>query len=642
MIVLLTQRGEHCVLTNSEMNLSAKGRDRHKRFYPYRPIRYHASDIKELSPYVTFKDPVEKICSSQIMNFSRHGLRFCSDPKVVRLSIGDILEDFGVIFLNQCFFRARVQIKHYQAISDRRVEYGVRFLDDVLDIDKVFYLREQSNLFIKEELVKQDKNKFSIYRSHRYEQTALELFHIEANIEFHGKLLPVEIQNFSEFGFKITLVKNFLDSSTILVGDLLLFRVNLDGERFFSGTVRVVHISEHENSYQYGVSCLDRAVKVQLVHTLSKNKELEQDFSLFLAEESLSKDIRAEFKMALNDFRYFLEKMKFYLDRMNEKIQCVPEREEREWLENKVLLSSKDVLEARSQTLMLAIHASIQDLTNEEELLHRRHFQFQLLSLTNSSILAKRALEKPLGYAGDYEMMNIFYCKNFEGNTLWEKLINNCVVNIPPGKAVQNRAAYFRDKIEKTIARCEKKESINIMSFACGPCQELQLYLAQGMSEGLRARDKKVEFYLFDQDANALQYSLNKLYKLKQESCSSAKFIFLNQAIKDVLKEPKFLDAYPKMDLIYAAGLFDYLPDSIAKKLIAVFTNMLSIGGRLIIGNFSIQNKFRFFVEYAGEWFLIHRSQEDLMNLLPNREGYQEAFVEDEASRVNLFLNIHR
>lgn len=90
-------------------------------------------------------------------------------------------------------------------------------------------------------------------------------------------------------------------------------------------------------------------------------------------------------------------------------------------------------------------------------------------------------------------------------------------------------------------------------------------------------------------------------------------------------------------DLIWAAGLFDYFRDSAFVALAKRLWPAVSPGGRLVIGNFSLSNPTRAYME-LGHWCLHHRSGPDLEALM-TRAGLapEEVRIEAESEGVNLF-----
>ena len=55
--------------------------------------------------------------------------------------------------------------------------------------------------------------------------------------------------------------------------------------------------------------------------------------------------------------------------------------------------------------------------------------------------------------------------------------------------------------------------------------------------------------------------------------------------------------------IIYSAGLFDYLSDRSFAALLGTLYEALAGGGQLLIGNVDVSNPTRYFMEYFAEWF---------------------------------------
>jgi extracellular factor (EF) 3-hydroxypalmitic acid methyl ester biosynthesis protein len=83
-------------------------------------------------------------------------------------------------------------------------------------------------------------------------------------------------------------------------------------------------------------------------------------------------------------------------------------------------------------------------------------------------------------------------------------------------------------------------------------------------------------------------------------------------------------------DLIYSAGLYDYLDDKVAKKLSATLFDALKPGGRLVLTNFLKDTHDIGWGEAMMDWFLIYRDQADIERSIcrrysksPNRASAQ-------------------
>jgi hypothetical protein len=110
-------------------------------------------------------------------------------------------------------------------------------------------------------------------------------------------------------------------------------------------------------------------------------------------------------------------------------------------------------------------------------------------------------------------------------------------------------------------------------------------------------------------------------------------------SIQDLLRKRITLGAF---DLIYVAGLYDYLAQPIARKLTHQLFTMLRPGGQLLLGNVVANMPGAAYIEAYMDWWLIYRDRaamSDLMAALPaNVVSSQRIF--DEEQRQIIFLEL--
>ena len=74
---------------------------------------------------------------------------------------------------------------------------------------------------------------------------------------------------------------------------------------------------------------------------------------------------------------------------------------------------------------------------------HQAFGRRQLHPLILASPFVYRTLQKPLGHAGDYEMVNMIMRDPYEGASLFAKAFNVCALSRPPIVAHRNRLQYL-------------------------------------------------------------------------------------------------------------------------------------------------------------------------------------------------------
>jgi len=274
-----------------------------------------------------------------------------------------------------------------------------------------------------------------------------------------------------------------------------------------------------------------------------------------------------------------------------------------------------------------------QDIQKESDHVKKQAVEFlrhKLHKLIYQAPFADRVYSKPLGYAGDFEMMNLIYRSESVGKTLFARCLQRYYINEPAAQAVRNRANYLVCKITNVIQNHSASPApIRILSVACGPAMEWQKLIP------ILPDDVQIEVDLLDQDQQALLSTQRQMKRLLAKYPKAIKFRYLNKAIKNIIVRGAEYKAY---DLVYSSGLFDYLSDSTSAMAGASLYQSLKPGGQLIIGNFNVGNPNQLLMDYALDWPLIYRSKNDLNCLFKNLEG--SILIESEPLGINLFCVI--
>jgi extracellular factor (EF) 3-hydroxypalmitic acid methyl ester biosynthesis protein len=224
---------------------------------------------------------------------------------------------------------------------------------------------------------------------------------------------------------------------------------------------------------------------------------------------------------------------------------------------------------------------------------------------------------KPRGYAGDAHVIDFLYrsddiAQEVLDATLAGQAIHNCLINSHSSRSVRNRKDYFARQIVRAVMR---NHTARILVLACGHFREGDV--------------------IIENDA----FSHVKIICLDQDpvSCAEVKRRFANSAVtvlnKNVTSVLRLDDE--KFDLIYAAGLYDYLPDKVAIRLNAHFESLLAEGGRLIVPNFLKSAPNRACMELILDWFLIYRDEAEIKRLVPcNTRDGTLSYFEDKYDTV--------
>ncbi len=272
------------------------------------------------------------------------------------------------------------------------------------------------------------------------------------------------------------------------------------------------------------------------------------------------------------------------------------------------------------------LRAAHQDFT-------RQHWQKLFLTTP----FGHRTYHKPLGYAGDYEMMNMIHRNQPEGNSLYEKLMHLLLVSQWPAASVRNRIAHLREHILNETARVSRTgKTARILNIGCGPAKEVQDFLRD------THLSNRAEFTLVDFNAETLRHAEGKIAEAKEKFARRTTIHPRQLSVYELLKNSRRNDlGAEKFDFIYCAGLFDYLALDTARSLVNLWYDSLAPGGLLLIANMNDTKPFRNFIEFILDWQLIYRGSNEVASFAPER-CRDAARVIQEPTSVNLFLHIRK
>jgi extracellular factor (EF) 3-hydroxypalmitic acid methyl ester biosynthesis protein len=237
-----------------------------------------------------------------------------------------------------------------------------------------------------------------------------------------------------------------------------------------------------------------------------------------------------------------------------------------------------------------------------------------------SASLQGHVVRRPHGYAGDFEIIDRIYLHHISGDESLRRWDEYFQAQHAP-RAVRNRKSYLHDWLRLNLAQ-SPQHPLHLLNLGSGPARDVREWCEQ------HGEPQPVHFDCVDMDAKAIAHA--------SDLCAAwPEAVSFTQA--NVLRlKPK-----RRYNLIWSAGLFDYLSDRIFVRLVKRLMTSLHSNGELVIGNFGHDNPSRSYMEDFGEWALIHRSEAHLLSLA-NAAGFDEgtARVEREQEGVNLFLHL--
>lgn len=243
------------------------------------------------------------------------------------------------------------------------------------------------------------------------------------------------------------------------------------------------------------------------------------------------------------------------------------------------------------------------------------------------SRFAERAYFKPKGYAGDFLMMEMIYGNKPDGDGKLGLLVDAWCLNTASARAVRGRRRLLTKQLRLACdQRSGKNGAIRIMNLACGSNREFFDFLSDCDYTHL------IEATCVDADPHALEYTAHHVDIFPHEASIR---LMNDNVIKWSLG--RIRHHYGLQDIIYSAGLTDYLDHRLFQALATRCHEQLKPGGVLIIGNFGPTNPNRAFMDHVLHWRLIHRSEDELRGLFAMTPFKQEVQIMTEGQGLNLF-----
>lgn len=277
--------------------------------------------------------------------------------------------------------------------------------------------------------------------------------------------------------------------------------------------------------------------------------------------------------------------------------------------------------------LFLWLHTKRRHLPSDQWLTFINRFrQHPVCRRLHADPLTYRAYVKPRGYPGDAALLDLIYSaedQEWEPNALdhGAQSVFRYTRMSPASRAVRLRRRRIAELVDTVAARVKHPR---VLSIAAGHLREA------GLAHSCVER-RLGEWVALDQDRDSLR-RIERDY-----ACLGV--MPRHGTVRSVLRASQ--DRY---DCVYTAGLFDYLEQPVAQRLVRAMFALLNPGGVLLVTNFAPDIPDVGYMECVMDWHLIYRTPEDMQDLaaLVPHEQVERLFLSSESDRNLIFLQITR
>ena len=249
---------------------------------------------------------------------------------------------------------------------------------------------------------------------------------------------------------------------------------------------------------------------VDLFTSIHHKDKLQHEFTEFLKEWEKVQKVNDTLKVVIADMQTFMMDLRRWLEQVEMGIRSDPSGD-RLQTEREVIMELKGSNSSHRECLFERFEENSASIPLELQSLHRSYSRRQLHPIVLCSPFVYRTFQKPLGYAGDYEMVNMMLRDPLEGSSLFAKIVNLWFVNAPPCEAHRNRIKHLTQKLnEETQRAIREKRTLRVLDMACGPAKEIQNFFIQD------DLCEKADFTLYDFNDETLEYTGKTLNELKR------------------------------------------------------------------------------------------------------------------------------
>lgn len=248
-------------------------------------------------------------------------------------------------------------------------------------------------------------------------------------------------------------------------------------------------------------------------------------------------------------------------------------------------------------------------------------------SIFEKSYFVKRIRNWPRGYPGDYETLEKFYHgtpSETEGVGLY---FDNYIVTRTLAKGVRERKRTLGKILVSELQN--RNPNQQILNIACGSSREI-------FDIGSAINEYKPKITFIDYDKNAVDYS--KLL-LHNEGINIAEYDFFKFNALDLVSADDTKLKFGEKDIIYSAGLFDYIKTDVLIKMIRSMYKLLGKNGVLIAPFKDKENYSIFDYHWLVDWsYFLQRTIEEVKTILEEATEAKIEIIKSGSPAINFFI----
>jgi extracellular factor (EF) 3-hydroxypalmitic acid methyl ester biosynthesis protein len=360
----------------------------------------------------------------------------------------------------------------------------------------------------------------------------------------------------------------------------------------------------------------------------NERKSVGREAELFVNEWGARFSIRRDYQIVVNEMRAFLADVSRWVEQVD-LTGDLPKIDGR--LREDVFLDLAAPIMVKLKSYLGRLEEEASWVDSDIAPVHRNYAQMALHPLLLRAPFVYRTFTKPLGYAGDYEMVNQILGDPQQGPTTYFQIVNTAFLKAAVATAHRNRIKLLIDfLIRQAEAASAAGRPFRVLNVGCGPAFEIQRFVRE------YAKPELLSFQLVDFNEETLAFTKDSVERSAGNAGHKVSVEVACQSVHELLKRKLGPDpGLREFDAVYCAGLFDYLSDKVCSRLLGHFAARTRPGGQLLVTNVHSSNPERYGMEHLLEWYLIYRDEVGMDTLLPECSAERKLYVDE--TGVNVF-----
>ncbi|HEX5105280.1 MAG TPA: hypothetical protein VFV87_15780 [Pirellulaceae bacterium] len=255
----------------------------------------------------------------------------------------------------------------------------------------------------------------------------------------------------------------------------------------------------------------------------------------------------------------------------------------------------------------------------------QRRYREAIWPWLGQSWFMRRALEKPRGYPGDYELLTAIYNGEVKSLGLGAAL-DRYFLKTTLAQAVVARMQAVRDFLEEELN--SRQGNVTVLNVASGACREYTLNFVPTNS-------RRIDVTCIDNDLLALEFvRTNVAPQLPQHIQLS----FTRYNALRMVRAEQNVKRFGRPDVLYSVGLCDYIPDEYLIPMLRAWRESVNDGGVVYVAFKDARRYETPEYQWLVDWFFFQRTEEDCRRLFAEA-GYGDSALTTTRDTTGVILN---